>query len=69
MSPEPNLTPLPKASARARSTVYKQILRSLGYSLWQTVRFPLFLFTRHRFRKRIRELVETPQNHNPSEYS
>lgn|GEM_PF-3792972 len=64
MSPEPTLTPLPKASARARSTVYKQILRSLGYSLWQTVRFPLFLFTRYGFRRRIRQLVQTPQKHN-----
>ncbi|MBA4683445.1 MAG: hypothetical protein H2076_00420 [Planctomycetes bacterium] len=69
MSPEPTLTPLPKASARARSMVRKQILRSLGYSIWQGIRFPLFLFTRYGFRDRIRQLVQRPQKHTPAKNS
>ena len=61
MSAEKPLTPLPQAGHKARWMVRKQIFRSLGYSLWQLVRFPLFLFSRHGFRKRIQALVHRRQ--------
>lgn len=52
------VVPLPKSSSQARSMVRKQITRSLFYSFWQILRFPLFLFSRQGFRNRIRKLVQ-----------
>jgi hypothetical protein len=53
-----SVVPLPKPSPQARSMVRKQITKSLFYSFWQILRFPLFLFSRQGFRNRIRKLVQ-----------
>ncbi|MAJ28091.1 hypothetical protein CBD41_01570 [bacterium TMED181] len=60
------VVPLPKAGSQAKSLVRMQIFRSLLYSFWQLIRFPIFLFTRQGFRNRISRLVKSSSSRSPN---
>ncbi len=57
----PTVEPLPEASREARRIVRKQFCLGIWAGLFQLVQFPVFLFSRHRIKKQMKDLIENPE--------
>ncbi|MGE4619040.1 MAG: hypothetical protein AAEJ04_04435 [Planctomycetota bacterium] len=60
--PEPLSNPLPHAGSRAKNIVRLQLLKAVLYGASQLLRFPAFLFTRHKIKKQMADLIERPED-------
>lgn len=63
----PPVEPLPEASQEARRIVRKQLGLGIWAGLYQLVQLLLFLFSRHRTRKQMKDLIENSENTSGSD--